>query len=300
VSWKNVIISNPSKLTFSLNSLNIEQSPYDESITIALSNINSIILDHPQITLTAVLLSECAENNINIISTNKKHMPSGMFTSYSSHSRATEFSTLLINLRASSKNNLWKNIIRKKILLQSRVLKCYGLENADKMLSLLSFVNSGDKRNIEAYASSIYWKSLFIDFKRFADNKHNMLLNYGYSILRSLISKEIVGSGFYPAIGIKHCNIYNNFNLADDLIEPYRPIVDNMVITLLGRVMVEGNNLTKSDKEEIFSIYNTKVISSGKTYNLQDFIKEMLKSLQRFVKDPKHESLLLPDKYIYE
>lgn len=288
---QNIIISNPSFLSFSQNHLVISQKQ-QEDIKIALENINNIVLESKEISITSFLLQKCAEFGVSIFSCDQKHLPNGVFNSFNTHHRSAKITKLQIALKKVNQKKIWQQIVKNKITSQAFILKQQGSDNWKILANYCLQVKSGDSSNIEAKTAKTYWQSLFKNFVRFSNDKQNAMLNYGYTILRSNIAKQLVASGFHPAIGLFHCNQFNNFNLADDIIEVFRYIIDNLVVKKLGKEVIFAE-ITKKDKEVIFSIFEQKIPFNGVNLRLTEAIKEVIESLQRVVKSKNQDTSLL-------
>ncbi len=225
LSWRVILISNPAKLCYQNGALVVQQ---DHNYRVPVEDISSIIVDNPQVIITQPLLSKAAEYGIAIFSTDNSHLPNGIFLPFAQHHNSLNLVNLQINCKKPVLKRLRTSIIVAKIQNQAQCLRINKLEGADGLDCLAKEVRSGDPDNIEAKAAMRYFKFLF--GKSFARNDElsniNSCLNYGYAVIRGEIARRLVGHGLFPPIGIFHCNKKNPFNLADDLIEPFRPIVD--------------------------------------------------------------------------
>ncbi len=203
-----------------------EVPPYGFSV----EDIGFVVIEHPQTTITLPLLSALNANNVAVTFCNEKHMPSSMLLNLDGHHVQTEIFGQQINASAPLKKKLWKQIIEVKITNQAALLKKLGKLNG-KLVGYAKDVKSGDTSNREGVAARLYWRYLLGDC--FARERFgifpNALLNYGYIILRSAVARSLTGSGLLPTLGIHHHNKYNAFCLADDIMEPYRPYVDELV-----------------------------------------------------------------------
>lgn len=227
MAWRTVVVSKPSKI--SLKNHNFLYSPDDgESITVPIIDISIIILETHQVTITSALLSKLAELNIALFTCDKKHTPNGLFTPFHQHSRFSLIVHSQISWSEPFKKRVWQQIITQKIINQAKVLELIGKQKESQELKLISKnVRSGDTENSEAYSAKLYFNYLFSSFhRRDISDWRNSALNYGYSIIRGLISRDLSASGFIPAIGIHHKNQLNAYNLSDDIIEPFRAFVD--------------------------------------------------------------------------
>ena len=250
---RTLVFSSPTNL--SLRNCQLELSYKDtpnEKVTIPIEDIGVIILEHQQTSITLPLLNELTNNNVQVVICNNKGMPNAMLHGMNSNNLQGEILRTQIACGEVLKKQLWKQIVESKIRNQARLLDKIG-ENGDVLKVYYSNVKSGDTDNREGIAARVYFQYLFGDnFVRNRDEAGiNALLNYGYSILRAATCRAIVSSGLLPAIGIFHHNRSNAFPLADDLMEPYRPFVDEVVydLAMQGRI-----DLTKETKGELISI----------------------------------------------
>jgi CRISPR-associated protein Cas1 len=198
---------------------------------IALSDIDILILNGTGATISTNLLNELLENGTMVLVLGKNYAPSGIFYPTNPHYLHKQRINLQINATKPLNKRLWQTIIKAKITNQAKILSFFTKEQEQQLLLLVKKVNSGDSQNIEAQAAKKYWQKLFgKNFRRdYSNTGINSLLNYGYAILRSSTARAVFACGLTPAIGIHHSNQENAFCLVDDLMEPYRPIVDFMV-----------------------------------------------------------------------
>jgi CRISP-associated protein Cas1 len=228
----------------------------DRTVTIPIEDIGVVVIDHPQITLSHVLIDALLGNNVAMITCDSRHMPAGLLLPLEGNTTQQERFKLQINASEPLRKQLWQQTIRQKILNQAGVLKRQG-RKIENMRYWADQVKSGDTENHEARAAAYYWGELFdsaLDFRRDPDGgAPNNLLNYGYAILRATVARSLVASGMLPTFGIHHHNRYNAYCLADDMMEPYRPFVDKLVLEIM-----EGDEipeeLTKSHKTRLLQI----------------------------------------------
>ena len=231
-------ISTPAYLFLKNQQLIIQND--DKTTSIPIEDIGIVILDNHSIRCTQGFLNACFENNTLVVISDKKHLPSAVLLPLSGHSIQSRILAIQCNITKPTQKKIWQEIIKAKIRAQARVLDSIAA-NAKYIINLIPKVRSGDPNNIEAQAARYYWQELFGKSFRRSDynNNINHLLNYGYAIMRGACARAIVGGGLHPSIGIHHHNQYDSFCLADDLIEPLRPIVDMNVYDII--------NETKSD-----------------------------------------------------
>lgn len=236
-------------------------------VTKPIEDIGLVVLDNNQITITSGVLEALLENNCSIITCDSKSMPVGLMLPLYGNTVQNERFREQLSASLPLKKQLWQQTIKAKIENQSAVLiNCLG-EESRCMKVWADDVKSGDSENLEARAAAYYWKTLFADIDGFTRDREgispNNLLNYGYAVLRAIIARALVSSGLLPTLGIHHHNRYNAYCLADDIMEPYRPYVDELVF---GLVQQYGKNLelTRDIKAKLLTIPTLDVIISGK------------------------------------
>lgn len=222
--------------------------------TLPIEDLGMIILEHPQITLTANLLEKLMQQQVGVVTCDGKYMPSGLFLPLEGHSEQTVRMRTQLESSVPLKKQLWQQTVRMKIYNQAQVLRKLGLSDT-RLLKLQNDVLSGDSTNLEAQAASYYWGQIYgSQFTRTrGKDTPNAQLNYGYAILRSVTARALTASGMFPSIGIHHKNKYNAFCLADDIMEPYRPFVDWIVLHL-PELHENEDGLTKDQKIELLKL----------------------------------------------
>ena len=200
--------------------------------TIPVEDIGVVIIDHQQVTITQGLIAALVENNTAVIVCDDSHLPSGLMMPLDIHHTQQERFKYQIEASVPLKKQLWQQTVEMKLCNQAALLKKTG-SNPEPLQVLSRSVKSGDPENIEGTAAHYYWSHLFKDHFGFTRDRYgdppNNLLNYGYAILRAITARSLVGSGLLPTLGIHHSNKYNAYCLADDIMEPYRPFVDEIV-----------------------------------------------------------------------
>lgn len=254
--------SNPAYLSLQQDQLNIDL-PHLKTLgereskkSVPIEDVGIVILDHQQITITHGCIAALLANNAAIITCNHTHLPTGMMLPIDGHDIQSERFRYQIDASQPLKKQLWQQTVQYKILNQAAVLYDRGIP-CDNMVYWARSVRSGDPDNYEARAAAYYWKNVFpkkVDFFRGRDgDPPNNLLNYGYAILRAIVARGLVSSGLLPTLGIHHRNKYNAYCLADDIMEPYRPYVDLIVL----RIIDNGENfleLGTSIKSQLLGI----------------------------------------------
>ena len=229
----------------------------DDKITRPIEDIGCVVLENQMISITLPLLNELVKNNVAVILCDNKMMPTSMLQSLDANTTQAESLKFQLAVTEPMKKQAWKQIIESKIANQSAILGLAG-KNKDILKPYYNNVKSGDSDNREGLAAKIYWNSLLGNsFKREREGcSPNSLLNYGYSILRAAVARALLGSGLLPNLGIFHKSRYNAFPLADDVMEPYRPFVDEIVYRLYENGITE---LNKESKSEIMRVLNCDV-----------------------------------------
>ena len=233
---------------------------------IPIEDIGVVVLDNKQITITQGALSELLDNNVALISCDEHRMPVGLMLPLAGNTTQSERFRHQIEASLPLKKQLWQQTIQAKIANQAAILKKYTGTEVRCMKVWAADVKSGDTENMEARAAAYYWKNLFpIDnFTRDREGAApNNLLNYGYAILRAVVARSLVASGLLPTLGIHHHNRYNAYCLADDIMEPYRPYVDELVY----KIIVSGadyNTLSRELKAELLTIPVLDVVINGR------------------------------------
>ena len=252
-------------------------------VTKPIEDIGVVVLDNKQITVTSGLLEALLENNCAVISCDSKSMPVGLMLPLYGNTTQNERFRHQLEASLPLKKQLWQQTIKVKIENQAAVLKkCTG-EEIRCMKVWASEVKSGDSDNMEARAAAYYWKKLFPieGFTRDRDGiSPNNLLNYGYAILRAVVARGLVTSGLLPTLGIHHHNRYNAYCLADDIMEPYRPYVDELVYNIVASGM-DCNLLNKDLKAELLMIPTLDVVIAGKRSPLMVAVGQTTASLYK-------------------
>lgn len=280
MSFRTVVITKQSKLSYKNRYLAVK-SELEENY-IHLSEIDTIIVDSIAVSISSYLLKELAYNKINIIFCDEKHNPFGELNSfYSSHNTSKK---ILIQTKWNNKqkDELWSLIVKNKIINQALLLNKIKSENYDLLMSYVNEVRVGDRTNREAHSAKVYFNSLFTkSFIRNANDNINAALNYGYSILLSNFNKEIINNGYLTQLGIHHKSEFNQFNLACDLMEPFRPIIDNFVYYNQTR------EFDSKYKLDLINIFNNNYKYLSKNYTLKDIIKMYTKNTLDCLSDNK-------------
>jgi len=246
MAWRGVHISRPARLSYRDRQIVIDQD--DGAARLPLEDIAWLILDTPRVSVTGSLLSACADAGIAVIVPDAKHHPSGVLLPFHAHHAQAHVAHQQVAMTAPLKKRLWQHIVRAKIDNQATALARSGRDGAQAVRAMTAHVKSGDPGNVEARAARFYWQNLFDDFRRGDDpDRRNALLNYGYAVLRAALARACVAHGLLPAFGLHHASKTNAFNLVDDLIEPFRPLVDTLACAHAA-TMAPGDDLSLDDR----------------------------------------------------
>lgn len=250
--------------------------------TIPIEDVGVVILDNQQITITQALMAALLENNCAVITTDSRHLPIGLLLPLAGNSLQSERFRRQLDATEPLKKQMWQQTIMAKILGQAAILQEVGIENGN-MRTWAKSVRSGDPENLEGRAAAYYWRNVFQnqDFIRGQEgDPPNNLLNYGYAIVRAMMARALVAAGLLPTLGIHHHNRYDAYCLADDIMEPYRPYVDRLVLSLLKRHN-DISELTTDIKRDLLSISTADVIIDGHRSPMIVAIQTTANSVQR-------------------
>ena len=292
MAWRVVAIENPARLSLRDNQLVIAQ---DVEATLPIEDLDTLVLDSYCITTTANLLTALATKSTTTVICDEKHLPASVLLPYSQHSRQAKVSRQQLAMSQPLKKQLWQHVVEQKIVNQADVLRMVGLDDMS-IRKHASDVKSGDTSNRESIAARIYFDQLLDDATRRKPIWHNAALNYGYAIVRSHIARHIAARGLVASQGIFHHNELNSFNLADDLIEPYRAAVDLYVLEKVAPLHVGDRDasLTKHDRQLIIDILNYYVIMSDKKFMIKHAVERPVESFIECIEVKEVRKLLLP------
>ena len=295
---KSYYIENPATLSLALEQLVIQQLP-DSRVTRPLDDAGHIIIDNPQVTLTAPLLQACAQNQVAIIVCDQKHLPCGIWLPLEGHTMTGGRTRAQLESNKPLNKQLWQTTIKSKIENQSEVLKKWSRSFATLDKLALS-VRSADTTNTEATAASHYWRHWLgpkSSFRRDPDGEPpNHLLNFAYAVLRSMTARYLIGAGLWPIYGMHHTNLYNIMPLADDVMEPYRPFADQLVLEMLEQDpdILEDFSLQRKDRTTLLTLPYLDVEMNGTRRPLQVALQLTCASLARCYEEKTSTHLLFP------
>lgn len=295
MAWRGIHLTRPAYLSVENRALKLNFKDEDGgAFRMPLEDLAYIILDTIEITLSGRILAAFSESNTLVLGVDAKHLPVWTALPWTNYHRQGEVLEIQLNATLPQKKQIWAHIVRKKIEAQAHCLSLNGLLGADRLNKIAQNIRSGDPNNTEARAARIYWQQLFInrDFRRHDDDFPNALLNYGYAILRAAIARQLCAIGFIPQLGLHHASLANAYNLADDLIEPYRPLVDHFAFQTLADLPSDTFFVT-DHRRAIARILEAELVIDGEIYSTMPAIEATASSLKKALlsKDPSHLKL---------
>ena len=275
MSLQKLYIKNKAYLSYTNNLIKIKTEDIEN--TVCLDDIDTILVENYHTTISTALLAQLSKSDISVIFCDEKFMPSSILLGINKNSRTTKIQKAQVLLSKPKLNQIWQKIVYSKVENQSKVLKIFSIKE-NYLDSLLPRVKSNDKEYIEAVAAAYYFKELFdSDFSRnsLLDGR-NSALNFGYTVFRSSICRYLVAHGLNPAFGIHHSSELNAFNLADDLIEPFRPIIDLFV----KRNIKKDTELSSAIKVELLKLLDEIVIYDNQRVQISYCMKQLVANYQ--------------------
>lgn len=271
MSWRVIVISSRAKLDLKLNYMVIRG---EETHKVFLNEISLLLIENTAVSMTAALLAELVKRKIKVIFCDERRNPiSELMPYYGSHDSSAKIKAQ-IHWSSPAKEQIWTEIVKEKIRQQMLLLRSLERPEAETLKKYLKEVELNDSTNREGLAAKIYFAALFgAGFSRSEDNRINAALNYGYSILLSAFNREIAANGFLTQLGLFHDNIFNPFNLASDLMEPFRPLVDRIVLSM------DLEEFSHEEKMILVNVLNQEVLIDHKKQYVNNAIKIYCKSV---------------------
>ena len=277
MGWRTVVVNRNCKLSYKNDYLVIRS---EELQMIHLSEIDTIIVENGMVSITSYLINELAQNKIKIIFCDEKHNTSCEMMPYYGSFNTSKKVTIQSKWKENKKKEAWQQIIKYKIHNQAMLLKKLDISGYKKLLDFKEQVELDDKTNREGHAAKVYFNLLFgMDFSREKENNINSALDYGYSIILSMLNREVVNKGYITQLGINHKNEFNQFNLSCDLMEIFRPLVDEIVY--------KNKEFTfdKAYKYKLINVYNKQVIIKNKEQYLSNAVPIFITSVFNYLEE---------------
>ena len=271
MSWRTVVVSSNAKLDYQIGYMVVRG---EKTTKIHLNEIGMLIVESTAVSMTSYLLSELMKNKIKVVFCDEKRNPcSELVSYYGSHDTSSKIRKQ-IEWTKDDKDHIWTEIVSEKIKQQALMLQRYQKEEANMLFEYMEEVEFGDITNREGHASKVYFNTLFgKKFTRTDENPINAALNYGYGIILSIFNREIVSSGYLTQIGLFHDNMFNQFNLSSDLMEPFRPLVDQLVVEL------KPEKFETEEKRKMLELLNKEVEICGRMEVVTNAIKIYCRSV---------------------
>ncbi len=271
MSWRTVVISNNAKLDYQMGYLVIRGR---DTVKIHLNEIAILLIESTAVSLTAYLMSEMVKKKIKVVFCDEKRNPSSeLLPYYGSHDTSVKIRRQMEWTR-EEKAAVWTEIVSEKIRKQADFLERRGIAEAEMLYHYVGEIEPGDITNREGHAAKVYFNALFgKDFTRTDESPVNAALNYGYSLILSCFTREIVSNGYITQIGLFHDNMFNSFNLASDLMEPFRVIVDEKVRGMMPEIF------ELEEKHRMLEILNHEIVIAGKKEVVSNAVRIYTKSV---------------------
>jgi CRISPR-associated protein Cas1 len=293
---RTLYFGSPAYLKTTNEQLVFESTDTGEIKSAPIEDIGVVILDHLQITISQALISKLLANNIALITCDNTHHPTGLLLNLDGNSLQSQKFQAQVDASVPLKKQLWQQTISAKLNNQAAILESIKVP-AKNLRNWANEVKSGDSENHEATAAVYYWKNLFPEFLEFRRERYgpppNNLLNYGYAILRAVVARSLVSSGLLPTLGIFHKNQYNAYCLADDIMEPYRPFVDKVVVNIV-RMNGKFLEMTSNMKKDLLNIPAMDVMINDEKSLLMVAVQKTTASLTKCF-EGKQRKILFPE-----
>ena len=292
MAFRVILIESEVTIKVKLNNLIITKD--DNDIWVPLDDISMIVMDNLSTMLSARLLCQLSEQGIGLMLCNQEHLPTGFYSAYDNHSRASKVIGIQIEKDVEYYDHVWKRIVEAKIYNQASAYQRLFDDKTgmDKILKFSTEIAEGDKTNREAHAAKVYFNLLM--GTSFSRGNEDILLNsgldYGYAVLRGFIARVCVGYGLNTQIGIHHKNEYNRFNLVDDLMEPLRPIVDMVAYN----TMKNEEYFTREHRRMLVNILNMKIMYRNKKMYICNMIENYVEQFASMIME-RTDKMVLPD-----
>lgn len=295
MAWRTIVIENPAKLSLKDNKLVIFQ---DEQVSLPLEDIDSLVIDNHQVVVTVNILAALAQFSVNTVICDDKHLPATIILPHGQASRGTKNARSQLAMGEALRKQLWRKNIMQKIANQAEVLRRNNHDElAQRLEKLSTTVRSGDVSNNEAVAARLYFDALLGDATRRKPIWHNSALNYGYSLVRSSIARAVVARGLITEIGINHHSELNQYNLIDDLIESFRPLVDNYILNKISVNHLESEYdamLSGMDRRLLVDVLNEYGIINNKRYTIKHLTDMVVESFVNAISRDEVDLFRLP------
>ncbi len=268
----------------------LEITTGDGIFLVPVEDVDQIMAHGANIRLSTMDLSILCQNKVSVLTLDEKYLPTAIVLPFEGHFRQSKLMHAQVGISGELRDGLWLQIIRQKIINQSRALTILGKDGAESIARYANSITSFNADYNEALSAKEYFSQYHDGLNRRADDPINSRLNYGYAVVRGYIARTLVATGFHPTFGLHHDSQLNSFNLADDLIEPFRAIVDLIANDNIGSNTI----LSKTERREITRVLHNACIIDNTKVNVMSAINIMIESLKRIILSETHEELKLP------
>lgn len=287
MAFRSVVVANPARLRSRGEQLIIER---EDVVSVPQEDISALIIQSSEVVISSAALANLANAAVPTIICDRSHMPAGVMLPISPHSRQLSMVKLQLNATVPLQKRIWQLIVKRKIRNQAATLAWSGHNDVSTLIEYANSTLSGDSTNREAAAARWYFARLDGGFRRRDELLLNAALDFGYSIVRSCIARSVVSHGFVPALGIHHCNEYNQFNLADDLLEPFRPIVDAFILQLI----TPSHEFLDEIKSAIPGVIHQRCAVDGRIVSVDTAVATTAASLVTALREKDYRRIKLP------
>ena len=288
MGYRTIEINKPTELHIRKGQLEITQE--EGSALVALEDLAGLVLAGPDIRVSSLALSALAEWEVAVVICGAKQMPTAHLIPDTANARQALLARRQVYMPDELRDALWQRLIVRKIENQARTLAILGKEKVAEVAAFAPLVEPGDPLNAEGSAAQLYFPALHEGLNRRTDDPFNSVLNYGYAIIRAALAKSICATGFIACFGIHHANQYNNFNLADDLIEPFRPMVDVMAPS----VVQPSLHLSKEQRHRLVGVLHHECLLEGTKTTVLKAVERVVDSFRRAVESGDAGELATP------
>lgn len=293
MAFRTLTIDSAAELHVKSGQITVQRARDDKPLQIDLDDLACIVLANLDITLSAGVLNSISEHGITILGCGRNYMPTSIMLPFAKNSRYSEVVDAQLSMSLPLQKRLWKRIVCQKITNQAEVLRLAGCPEYTELIEVARSVRSGDHDNREAVAAKRYFPLLKPGYTRSEVSPTSSILNYGYAVIRSSIARSVVSHGFISSVGLHHGNVRNEFNLVDDLIEPFRPMIDlqMLAIDLEGE---DAGNLSRHARREMTSVLRNACLVGGRRISCMLAIDQVVLGFKRAVVSRDANELVLP------
>ncbi|GAB4276091.1 MAG: type II CRISPR-associated endonuclease Cas1 [Coriobacteriia bacterium] len=285
--WRSIVIGTGARLSVRHAQLHVVTDAGETSVP--LEDLDSVMLESYRITASCAVLAEMAQRGIAVFVCDRKHMPCGVLLSFNRHHRSAEIVQAQFSTTLPFRKRCWQAIVRQKIRNQAACLDILGRDGGENLRHIASSVVSGDSTGREAYAARCYFAAIDPAFRRHSDRPLSSALDYGYAVVRALLARYLAVQGLVLSEGVGHANRLNRFNLADDFLEPFRPMVDTVVFS-----EPPGDELTPTYRARLAGVVHHECEMDDGTYTLSTAAEAVAESYARACQHRDYRLLRLP------